>query len=114
MTASRTTILKAQRIMDSDGVSVLETNHSIPAAIRGTEPDLHIQWEVRDTSTNRVSVDGAGFVCYKEPYASNDLCMGWKLGNKGVAIEDRTCKHIEAVKMFRLIYSKYGRRDIVE
>lgn len=103
MTASRTTILKAQRIMDSDGVSVLELNQ--------TEPD---EWEVRDTSTNRVSVDGAGFVCYKEPYASNDLCMGWKLGNKGVAIEDRTCKHIEAVKMFRLIYSKYGRRDIVE
>ena len=103
MTASRTTILKAQRIMDSDGVSVLELNQ--------TEPD---EWEVRDTSTNRVSVDGAGYVCYKEPYASNDLCMGWKLGNKGVAIEDRTCKHIEAVKMFRLIYSKYGRRDIVE
>tara|TARA_B100000929_G_scaffold198064_1_gene157213 strand:+ start:434 stop:763 length:330 start_codon:yes stop_codon:yes gene_type:complete len=109
MTASRTTILKAQRIMDSDGVSVLETNH-----FGGDEPDLHIQWEVRDTSTNRVSVDGGGYVCYKEPYASNDLCMGWKLGNKGVAIEDRTCKHIEAVKMFRLIYSKYGRRDIVE
>ena len=103
MTASRTTILKAQRIMDSDGVSVLELNQ--------TEPD---EWEVRDTSTNRVSVDGAGLVCYKAPYASNDLCMGWKLGNKGVAIEDRTCKHIEAVKMFRLIYSKYGRRDIVE
>tara|TARA_Y100001949_G_C15933516_1_gene306765 strand:- start:288 stop:599 length:312 start_codon:yes stop_codon:yes gene_type:complete len=103
MTASRTTILKAQRIMDSDGVSVLELNQ--------TEPD---EWEVRDTSTNRVSVDGGGYVCYKEPYASNDLCMGWKLGNKGVAIEDRTCKHIEAVKMFRLIYSKYGRRDIVE
>ena len=103
MTASRTTILKAQRIMDSDGVSVLELNQ--------TEPD---EWEVRDTSTNRVSVDGGGYVCYKEPYASNDLCMGCKLGNKGVAIEDRTCKHIEAVKMFRLIYSKYGRRDIVE
>ena len=103
MPASRTTILKAQRIMDSDGVSVLELNQ--------TEPD---EWEVRDTSTNRVSVDGGGYVCYKEPYASNDLCMGWKLGNKGVAIEDRTCKHIEAVKMFRLIYSKYGRRDIVE
>ena len=43
MTASRTTILKAQRIMDSDGVSVLELNQ--------TEPD---EWEVRDTSTNRV------------------------------------------------------------
>jgi len=100
--------------MDSDGVSVLETNHYGMEFQGTTQQDLHIQWEVRDTSTNRVSVDGGGYVCYKEPYASNDLCMGWKLGNKGVAIEDRTCKHIEAVKMFRLIYSKYGRRDIVE
>ena len=100
MTASRTTILKAQRIMDSDGVSVLELNQ--------TEPD---EWEVRDTSTNRVSVDGGGYVCYKEPYASNNLCMGWKLGNKGTAIEDRTCKHIEAVKMFQLL-TEHGRRDL--
>ena len=100
MTASRTTILKAQRIMDSDGVSVLELNQ--------TEPD---EWEVRDTSTNRVSVDGGGYVCYKEPYASNNLCMGWKLGNKGTATEDRTCKHIEAVKMFQLL-TEHGRRDL--
>ena len=99
MVASRTTILKAQKIVNSNGV-------------RKYEGDT--EWEVRDTSINRVSVDGGGYVCYKEPYASNNLCMGWKLGNKGTAIEDRTCKHIEAVKMFRLIYSKYGRRDIVE
>jgi len=114
MTASRTTILKAQRIMDSDGVSVLETNPIGGGGYQSLLQGELDEWEVRDTSTNRVSVDGGGYVCYKEPYASADLCMGWKLGNKGVAIEDRTCKHIEAVKMFRLIYSKYGRRDIVE
>ena len=96
MVASRTTILKAQKIVNSNGV-------------RKYEGDT--EWEVRDTSTNRVSVDGGGYVCYKEPYASNDLCMGWKLGNKGTAIEDRTCKHIEAVKMFQLL-TEHGRRDL--
>ena len=108
MVASRTTILKAQKIVNSNGVRKYSVALTEGRLMGDTE------WEVRDTSTNRVSVDGGGYVCYKEPYASNDLCMGWKLGNKGVAIEDRTCKHIEAVKMFRLIYSKYGRRDIVE
>tara|TARA_Y100000758_G_scaffold286262_1_gene236932 strand:+ start:59 stop:385 length:327 start_codon:yes stop_codon:yes gene_type:complete len=108
MVASRTTILKAQKIVNSNGVRKYSVALTEGRLMGDTE------WEVRDTSTNRVSVDGGGYVCYKEPYASNDLCMGWKLGNKGVTIEDRTCKHIEAVKMFRLIYSKYGRRDIVE
>ena len=96
MVASRTTILKAQKIVNSNGV-------------RKYEGDT--EWEVRDTSINRVSVDGGGYVCYKEPYASNNLCMGWKLGNKGTAIEDRTCKHIEAVKMFQLL-TEHGRRDL--
>ena len=96
MVASRTTILKAQKIVNSNGV-------------RKYEGDT--EWEVRDTSINRVSVDGNGYVCYKEPYASNNLCMGWKLGNKGTAIEDRTCKHIEAVKMFQLL-TEHGRRDL--
>jgi len=108
MVASRTTILKAQKIVNSNGVRKYSVALTEGRLMGDTE------WEVRDTSTNRVSVDGGGYVCYKEPYASNDLCMGWKLGNKGVTMEDRTCKHIEAVKMFRLIYSKYGRRDIVE
>jgi len=103
MVASRTTILKAQKIVNSNGVSLLKT-------IRyDRSPDQ--EWEVRDTSINRVSVDGNGYVCYKEPYASNNLCMGWKLGNKGTAIEDRTCKHIEAVKMFQLL-TEHGRRDL--
>ena len=101
MVASRTTILKAQKIVNSNGVSLLKTG----------DPDLLTEWEVRDTSINRVSVDGGGYVCYKEPYASNNLCMGWKLGNKGTAIEDRTCKHIEAVKMFQLL-TEHGRRDL--
>jgi len=101
MVASRTTILKAQKIVNSNGVSLLKT----------IRYDQSSEWEVRDTSINRVSVDGNGYVCYKEPYASNNLCMGWKLGNKGTAIEDRTCKHIEAVKMFQLL-TEHGRRDL--
>ena len=104
MVASRTTILKAQKIVNSDGVRKYEFNENLSWG-QTTE------WEVRDTSINRVSVDGGGYVCYKEPYASNDLCMGWKLGNKGVTIEDRTCKHIEAVKMFQLL-TEHGRRDL--
>ena len=108
MVASRTTILKAQKIVNSDGVSLLK-NTSIQYAAPNRLPDQ--EWEVRDTSTNRVSVDGTGYVCYKEPYASNNLCMGWKLGNKGTATEDRTCKHIEAVKMFQLL-TEHGRRDL--
>ena len=105
MVASRTTILKAQKIVNSNGVRKYSVALTEGRLMGDTE------WEVRDTSTNRVSVDGGGYVCYKEPYASNDLCMGWKLGNKGVAIEDRTCKHIEAVKMFQLL-TEHGRRDL--
>jgi len=104
MVASRTTILKAQKIVNSDGVRKYECNENLSWG-QTTE------WEVRDTSINRVSVDGGGYVCYKEPYASNNLCMGWKLGNKATAIEDRTCKHIEAVKMFQLL-TEHGRRDL--
>mgnify|MGYP001342623168 FL=1 len=105
MVASRTTILKAQKIVNSNGVRKYSVALTEGRLMGDTE------WEVRDTSTNRVSVDGGGYVCYKEPYASNDLCMGWKLGNKGVTIEDRTCKHIEAVKMFQLL-TEHGRRDL--
>ena len=105
MVASRTTILKAQKIVNSNGVRKYSVALTEGRLMGDTE------WEVRDTSTKRVSVDGGGYVCYKEPYASNDLCMGWKLGNKGVTIEDRTCKHIEAVKMFQLL-TEHGRRDL--
>ena len=112
MVASRTTILKAQKIVNSNGVSLLKTIQRVDKGIyAGYDRLLDQEWEVRDTSINRVSVDGGGYVCYKEPYASNNLCMGWKLGNKGTAIEDRTCKHIEAVKMFQLL-TEHGRRDL--
>ena len=105
MVASRTTILKAQKIVNSNGVRKYDGRY------RKSEYGCDTEWEVRDTSINRVSVDGGGYVCYKEPYASNNLCMGWKLGNKGTATEDRTCKHIEAVKMFQLL-TEHGRRDL--
>ena len=86
MSVSQSTLLKAQKIVDNGGV---------------VEVTKDEEWSVQGTRDSySITVEGAGFLCEKIDQDDNrKLCVGWQFcgGEK----EDRSCKHIEAVKKWR-------------
>lgn len=86
MSVSQSTLKKAQQIVDSGGVAVITEGQN---------------WRVRGTrDTYSVTREGEGFLCEKldqDDMRSRKLCVGWQFhGGEKV---DRTCKHIEAVRI---------------
>ena len=86
MSVSQSTLRKAHQIVNSGGVVIVTDDQ---------------EWSVRGTSDSySVTREGAGFLCEKlDQDDSRKLCVGWQFcgGEK----EDRSCKHIEAVKKWR-------------
>ena len=84
MSVSPATLKKAQAIVDSDGVVVVTEDQ---------------EWSVQGSSDSySVTREGDGFLCERVDQNDNKkLCVGWQFhGGEKV---DRTCKHIEAVKI---------------
>ena len=87
MSVSQGIINRGKKIADSGGV---------------VEVTKDEEWNVKGTrDTYSITVEGAGFLCEKlDQDDSRKLCVGWQF-NGGEKV-DRSCKHIEAVKKWRV------------